>query len=100
MRRPVDGEWLFTSPEAMCMTHLTRLVTVHGERRSADALCGTSQSSPVFMDPADETFICRRCHAAAERWDRPTFGLVPDSGCSITGGRRGRRGAPAVTLDA
>jgi len=94
MRNPHKAERLHTSKLDGCLTHITRLVTVHANRRSAQSLCGNLQLAPVWVDPADETFICRRCHRIAGVYGVPTFGLIPDSGCTISGGKRGLRARP------
>lgn len=62
--------------------------------RPAEGFCGTTQCYPRWVPVADETFVCRRCHARAERYGVPTFGLIPDSGCAVSGGKRGLRGRP------
>lgn len=87
---------LFTSPLQHCLTHIVRFVTIRplSERVNAQAMCGTTQHSPVWVEPRFETFVCRRCHAVAKHYGVETFGLIPDSGCAVSGGRRGRNARP------
>lgn len=92
MRLPDPDEQLHTSRMTGCLTHITRFVIVHSNgRRSFEALCGNSPSRPVVVPVAAETFVCRACHVRAEAAGRDTFGLIPDGGCAVSGGKRGLR---------
>lgn len=105
---PEDGGiLLFRTSQLGCLTHITRWVqhwtaTYADELHvSAEALCGvfgTTWASRrkgegmLVRDPATETFGCHVCIERAERYGLPTYNLIPDTGCSATGGARFRPG--------
>jgi hypothetical protein len=103
---PDDG-WgdLFRSREPDCMPHLLRYGMMRpaadwrlrldpdGYRVTVQSECGEVLMWVEPLDPAVHLFCCRRCIEVRERYGGRTHHLVPDDGCSITGGRRGRRGA-------
>lgn len=100
------GILLFRTSDIACLTHVTRYVT-HSTATyrdfvlvAATAECGISgnygwnhRRRMLVIDPADETFGCHACLAICERLGLPTYSLIPDTGCSATGGARFR---PAV----
>ena len=106
------GLLLFRTSERGCLTHIARYVLDAvasyrtwlngGYQRSAHAECGVFASSGsntramIVIDTADATFGCHACIARCEELGLPTYNLIPDTGCSATGGERYRRG-PRLT---
>lgn len=102
------GLYLFRTSEVGCLTHIARYVLDSvasyrwwkegGYQRSVEAECGVvgtidgtrKRANAIVIDPADETFGCHECISRAARHGLPTFGLIPDTGCSATGGARFR----------
>ena len=94
-------EPLFTSAKFDdCLTHITRYVTRYPNRKprranrnspnTAHAWCGVMmQASMISLDDATG-FACHACIARCEQLGLPTWSLVPDTGCAVSGGRRGR----------
>lgn len=103
---PSDADvYLFRTSEMGCLSHIARFVidsvasyrtwSEGGYHRSVEAECGivgtlAGRHPMVVIDPADETFACHVCVERAVRHGLPTFGLIPDTGCSATGGERFR----------
>lgn len=99
---PVEaGILLFRTSELGCLTHITRHV-VHWTATyryemlvGVQAECGISgttlsRNPLVVIDPATETFGCHRCIEWCNKFGLPTYNLIPDNGCSATGGARFR----------
>lgn len=103
------GEFMVTSAKVadQCLTHLVRWVHVfpalshftpkgrvwtNAERHSYQLQCGNMLTTAKVVSPSEETFVCARCLAAAERYGEPTFNMIPTTGCEASGGRR--RGRP------
>lgn len=113
---PLAGECarLFTSGHFDdCLTHLTRYLTDHPERWSAGkpamrweprtsgmAWCGVSMSTVRQISIGDASgFACWKCIEKAEARGVETFNLVPDTGCSVSGGKRGHKRGKTYPAD-
>lgn len=97
------GILLFRTSTSGCLTHIARFV-VHSTASyrdflllSVEAECGVRGVSGwrrwkevIVVEPGDETFGCHVCIARCEKLDLPTYNLIPDTGCSATGGVRYR----------
>ncbi|MCJ7726662.1 MAG: hypothetical protein MUP76_09790 [Acidimicrobiia bacterium] len=84
---------LFRSGHASaCLTHIVRFIAPHRAEGTTTAFgeCGVQIPRAVFIDPADETFGCAKCIAQCEKYKRPTYKLIPDTGCAATNGERYR----------
>lgn len=108
---PSGGECapLFTSQLDDCLTHLTRWIAAHPawtftslsgkefQHRAyewATGWCGVMMRARQIALADASGFCCARCLERAAAFGMPTFGLIPDTGCAVSGGRRGRRRRP------
>lgn len=100
-RLPSSDEVLVRSSHVReCLTHLARHVSGHHRRADGGepvlhhtvftAWCGMSLHRAILVPVEDETFVCHRCIEVAEHRGEPTFSMIPNTGCEVTGGKRWR----------
>ena len=102
-----ECEPMFTSSRLDdCLTHLTRFiidfpewsfttesgrVIQHDAYQDAHGWCGTRMMPRQIPVGESTGFVCAACIATAEKYGEPTFGTIPDTGCTVSGGKRGRK---------
>ena len=96
---------LVTSRLPDCLIHLARFATCsvfpsmsddevakRAANPSAETVCGMLLHAPRWVPVGESSgFVCAACIGKAEAKGRPTFNMIPDTGCSVSGGKRGRR---------
>lgn len=95
VREPTDGEVLIRSTQGMgCLVHRTRYINESLAEWRPDHLgvsfhteCGAQFTEVEPVAVGDAITMCSKCYAACEKWELGTFGLLPDTGCSASGGR-------------
>lgn len=102
---------LFTSQQySNCLTHITRVIrryptwefktnggrTIkHEAYESATGWCGVIMTCKQITVAEASGFACWKCLERCAHLGLPTWSLIPDTGCAVSGGRRGiRRGVP------
>jgi hypothetical protein len=90
---------LFTSRWPDCLTHVTRWITYFPEWTGryhtfeayeyAQGWCGVTMRCRQVALAESSGFACRTCLARCEELDLPTWSLIPDTGCAVSGGKRG-----------
>lgn len=71
-----------------CLSHRPRFMMVRPHRTSSEYWCGAMASR---VEAAEDDFVCHRCEERAVEAGWPPSGLIPDTGCSATGGARYRK---------